>query len=151
MFELVDYKPEHAVEIAKGGVIQPECEFNNEVEAWAEALAQHPATTGMWDGRPVSCGGIVIFVPKQRGEAWFLAASDIGDLHIDPQLARTWLYDRIIENELVRVESPCRADFPAGVTYVKYLGFKLEARLEKYWGPETDALMYVIINSGKEI
>ena len=151
MFELVDYKPEHAVEIIAAGVVQPDLKCCDEVESWAEELAKYPAMTGMWDGRPVSCGGIVILMPKHRGEAWFLAASDIGKLHIDPQIARKWLYDEIIKNELVRIESPCREDFPAGIEYALYLGFKFEARLEKYWGPKTDALMHVIINTGKEI
>ncbi len=150
MFELVDYKPEHAVEIVAGGAVQPGLECCDEVEPWSETLARYPAMTGMWDGRPVSCGGIVIWVPKHRGEAWFLAVENIGDFHIDPQIAKNWLYDHILENELCRIESPCRDDFPEGIKYVKYLGFTFEARLEKYWGPETDALMYTIINPGKE-
>lgn len=145
MFELVDYKPEHATAIVAEGAVQPEFKDCDEVEPWSQTLAKYPAMTGMWDGRPVSCGGIVILVPGHRGEAWFLAAEDIGDYHIDPQIARNKFYDMIIESELKRVESPCRADFPAGISYVKYLGFVFEAKLEAYWPPDVDALMHVII------
>lgn len=149
MFELIDYKPEHAIDIVKKGIRQPNLKFCDETQPWAESLAQHPAKTGVYDGRIVGCGGLIILMERHRAEAWITPVSDIGNLQIDPQIIRNQLYDWILEYELVRIEAPLREDFAAGFSYAKYLGFKPEAKLEKYHTDGTDAYMHVIINEGK--
>lgn len=145
MFELIDYKPEHAMELLASEITQPNVKIEGKVDDWAIGLGEYPATTGVFDGRIVSCGGIVITCAKHRGEAWVLLVKDIGSLHIDPKLARDRLYEWIVDNELVRVEVPLRADFAAGISYAQYQGFEYEATLKDYYPPDVDALMYVII------
>lgn len=146
MFELIEFKPEHAIEVVKGGVRQPNVKFSDEVEPWAESLAGHPVKTAVYDGRIVGCGGLVIIIEKHRAEAWALPVDDIGGLRIDHRIIRNQLYDWILEYELVRIEAPLRADFQPGFSYARHLGFKPEGTLEQYHPDGTDAYMHVIIN-----
>lgn len=150
MFELIDYKPEHAMEIAANAV-EPNLKFmdTGKNDAWAIELGKHPANTMVYNGRVVACGGIVILVPEHRAEAWIMLVEDIGTLHIDPKIARDRLYDWIVENKIIRLEAPLRADFEAGIKYAKYLGFKYEATLKQYHPDGTDAAMHTIVRGGK--
>ncbi len=147
MFELIDYKPEHAMEVVANGVIQPDLKFSDKVQPWAESLAEFPCTTGVYDGRIVGCGGLIIHYEKHRAEAWALYVDDMGKLHIDPKIIRNQLHDWIIDNELVRIEAPLRADFKAGFSYARYLGFEQESEqpMRKYHPDGVDAYMHVIV------
>lgn len=145
VFETVDYEPAHAIEILTCRAKEPKLELNEQTIAWANMMGDKgPCMTGLFDGKPVSCGGIWILWPGV-GEQWMLNVDDIGNYHIDPQIAKDWMYEKIDEHRLWRLQTPLRSDFPAGVEYSKWLGFKFEARLECYHTDGTDALMYKII------
>ncbi len=144
-FELVDYEAEHAVEILSAGAREPKLVLSKQTIEWAGMMGDKgPCVTGMFDGRPVSCGGIWILWPG-CGEQWMINVLNIGDYHIDPQIAKNWMYEKIDEHRLWRLHTPLRSDFPAGVEYSQWLGFEFEARLENYHTDGTDALMYSII------
>lgn len=146
MFELIDFKSEHAIEIYKNGIRPPNTKyFDKNNTSWADGLAQHPAKTAVYDGRIVACGGLVVLYEKHRAEAWLLAVKGIGQLHIDPKIARDLLYNWIVDNDIKRTEAPLRADFAAGFSYAKWIGFKFEAILENYHPDGVDAHMHVII------
>ena len=145
MFELIDYKPEHAMEVVQNGVLQPNLKFCDKVQPWAVELAEHPSKTVIFNGRIVGCGGIVILYPKHRAEAWALAVEDVAKLRIDHRKIRCQLYDWIIEYELKRIEAPLRADFEAGISYAQHMGFEYETTLKYYHPDGVDAKMHVII------
>ncbi len=93
MFELVDYQPEHAVEILTGGAREPHLSLDETTRKWAQMMgAKGPCCSGMLDARVVGCGGIWILWPGV-GEQWALNVKDIGDCHIDPQIAKDWMYE----------------------------------------------------------
>ncbi len=145
MFELVEYLPEHAIEVITAGAKEPGLVLNELTEGWARVMGEKgPAVTGMFDGRPVSCGGIWLCWPGV-GEHWMANRFDIGKYHIDPQHAKKWMYEKIDEYKIWRLQTPLRSDFPVGERYAKWLGGKYEARLENYHTDGTDALMYTII------
>ena len=144
-FELVKYEPEHAIEILTTGAKEPKLELNEQTKAWANMMGDKgPCVTGMFDGKPVSCAGIWILYPGV-GELWMLNVDEIGKYHIDPQIGRDWMYARIDEYKIWRLQTPLRSDFPTGVEYSKWLGFKFEAKLEGYHSDGSDALMYKIM------
>ncbi len=145
MFELVDYKPEHAVEVIGAGAKEPGLEINEITSGWAKVMGEKgPAVTGMFDGKPVSCGGIWLCWPGV-GEQWMVNRFDIGKFHIDPAIAKSWMYEKIDEYKLWRLQTPLRSDFKDGVQYSTWLGFEYEATLENYHTDGTDALMYKMI------
>lgn len=144
-FEIVDYEPAHAIEILTDRAKEPKLELNEQTIAWANMMGDKgPCRTGLFNGKPVSCGGIWILWPGV-GEQWMLNIHNIGDYHIDPQIAKSWMYEKIDEHRLWRLQTPLRSDFPDGVIYTEWLGFKFEARLEGYHTDGSDALMYKII------
>ena len=151
MLKLIDFKPEHAMEVIANGVIQPNLRFCDKVEPWAEALVEFPAKTGIYysdkwpEGKIVGCGGMVILTENHRAEAWIIIIDDVIKLRIDHRLVRNQLYEWIIDNNIVRVEAPLRVDFKAGFRYARHLGFEHEAILKKYHPGGVDADMHVII------
>ena len=103
-----------------------------EIEKWLELNeSEGPGYTMIFKGEIVGCGGVRIFW-KGVGEAWFLTKKDIGLLHIDPQIAKDQLYKIIKEHNLVRVEASPRADWAPGLSYVRWLGFKIEGKRRKF-------------------
>ena len=145
MFKLVEYKPDHAIEIIKAGAVEPDLALDDgSLEFVNSVQTKGPCITGMYDGRPVSCGGIQLMWPG-TAEAWFLNIFNIGDYHIDPQIAKGWIRDRIDENKIGRLQTPLKSNFVEGEVYAKWLGFEFEAVLEEYHKDGSDARMYKII------
>lgn len=87
--------------------------------------------TAICDGRIIGCGGIRIYW-EGVGEAWAVYPKKVGQMHLDPQIAKKKLYEMIEENKLKRVQSTPRCDWPEGLTYSKWLGFKVEGKMKQY-------------------
>ena len=103
-----------------------------DIEKWLKLNeSEGPGYTMIFEGEIVGCGGVRIFW-KGGGEAWFLAKKDIGELHIDPQIAKDQLYKMIKEHNIIRVEASPRADWAPGLSYVRWLGFKIEGKRRKF-------------------
>lgn len=145
-FELVEYLPDYAVDIIRRGATEPGlvCDERS-LQFAAEAADNGPCMAGLFDGVPVSCGGFEILRPG-FAEIWMLNVFDIAKYHIDPQVAKDWIYEKIAEHKFFRVQTPLRSDYPAGEAYTKWLGFKFEGKLECYHYDGSDALMYALIN-----
>lgn len=145
MFSLIDYLPEHAVEILEKGAREPNMVLAPENIKFAkDVVGRGPCMTGTYDGQIVSCGGIWK-IWEGRGEAWFLCRHDIGDFHINPAIAKEWMEKQVAEHDLSRLEIFLKTDFPEGVLYAEWLGFELEGLRRKYNADRSDALGYVII------
>jgi len=145
-FEMVDYLPQHCLDILADGAAEPGLVADERTIKFAkEAGLRGDCKTGMLDGRPVSAGGFEMFWPG-FAEIWMICIAGIGKCHIDPAAAKGWIYDHIEKNRLWRVQTPLHADFPAGEQYVRWLGFEFEYRVPCYHIDGSDALMYSIIN-----
>ncbi len=146
MLELIEYKPEHAREIDGHGSKEKGAGSSILPGDWAEMLCHSlVARTGVLDGRIIGCGGLFLLWPGVA-EAWATFVKDIGQLHIDPKIARTTLHEWMEEYDLVRVHAPMRADWTEGLKYVKWLGMEPEGgRMRKYHYDGTDAIMHSII------
>jgi len=105
---------------------QPYC------ERWARLNEEEGVGfTAVYQGRIVSCGGVRIYW-KGCGEAWFITLKGIGQFHIDPQIAKTQLYKIIKEHNLQRVQITPACNWVPGLSYARWLGFRVEGKMRKY-------------------
>jgi hypothetical protein len=109
---------------------------------WCKAAQiKNQSFSVIFEGKLVACAGII---PKMEGVgvAWALYPPEIGDYHIDPRTARDKLEELIEKHNYRRVEATVRADFPAGASYLRWMGFKREGRMKKYEPDGTDSFLY---------
>ena len=141
MIEHIPYKPEHAKEIIAYGAIGI-CEVTPEqIELFAKVKLNGSAFTTVCDGRIVACAGIEKMWDGV-GQAWVLCVKDIGQVYMNPQDNRAKFLE--IAKPFHRVQAPLAADFPAGISFAKYMGFKQESVMKRFHPDGTDALMYVL-------
>jgi len=115
-------------------------------EAWtvdyitnAAALEGGLAFTGMVEGRPVACGGVVE-VWRGRYIAWFYAGSDAKQhwKHIH-RAVKKFLADLDAD----RVEADIDCDFAGAHRWIQSLGFRMEVeRRRKFFPDGRDAALY---------
>ena len=101
-------------------------------------LASTPYSwTGLRDGRPFCCGG-VIEQWKGRAQAWFLFAHDASryDLLFATREMQAILFALDRAGIFTRIEATVRTDFAAGHRWAKMFGMKAEGVMQKYdqWG-----------------
>lgn len=117
---------------------------HTEDEKWcAEAAQGGPARSVFYEGKLILCIGII----KERkgvGQAWALYPLDVGKYHIDPKIAKDKLKEWMVEHDFWRIFATVRCDFPAGVSYIEWLGFKREGRMEQNEPDRSDSFLYAI-------
>lgn len=115
-----------------------------DAEKWCkEAEEDGKAFTVIYEGKVVACAGIITIMDGV-GQAWALYPLDIGNYHIDPRIAKDKLKELMTKYNFRRVQATVRADFPAGESYLRYLGFKREGVMAKYEPDSTDSCLYAI-------
>ena len=87
--------------------------------------------TAVCKGEIIGCGGVRIYWDG-GGEAWALLPRKVGEMRLDHKIAKRQLYKIIDEQNLTRVQSTPRCDWPEGLVYAKYMGFKVEGKMRKY-------------------
>lgn len=115
-----------------------------DAEKWcAEAEEEGRSSSVIYDGKLIACAGLI----KERegvAQAWALYPPDIGNYHIDPRTTKDRLKKLMIKHGFWRVYATVRCDFPAGASYLRYLGFKREGRMAKNEPDKTDSFLYSI-------
>ena len=141
--ELRKYCAADAIELISRKAKQPSLVLDLQVQGWAKLKeTRGPALTSIWNGTIASCGGLEIVWPGVA-EAWFIVCEADKMCNISVAAAtKEKLDDWIKEYELVRVQSPLRADFPQGVRFAKWLGFEYESIMPKYHPDGCTAWMY---------
>ena len=152
--ELIDYLPEHAIEIDGVGAVDAEIKQKAELpKGWADLLSNSlVAKTAVFDGRVIGCGGLFLLWPGVA-EAWATYVKDVGSLNIYPRIIKDLIHEWMAEHNLTRVQAPLRADWEVGIKYAQWLGFRPDGwpdvpegvRMEKYHHDGTDAIMHSII------
>lgn len=135
------YKAEHGMEMLAN---MPGALKDGSEKSCKEAEQDGMASTVFVGGKMIACVGII----KQRegvGLAWALYPPDIGKYHIDPRIARNKLKELMEKHNLWRVEATVRADFPAGQSYLRYMGFEREGCMKKNEPDKTDSILYAIV------
>ena len=102
------------------------------------------AFTILYRGKIVACAGII----KQRegvGLAWALYPPEIGELPLDPRIAKNKLKELMEIYDFWRVEATARADYPAGQSYLRYMGLEKEGYMKKAEPDKTDSILYAIV------
>ena len=135
LYEIIDYKVEHGVEMLSRFPGD-----HTEDEKWC-AEAEGIGFTIVYEGELALCAGLI----KERegvAQAWALYPLDVGKYHIDPKIARDKLNELMAEHNFWRVFATVRCDFPAGAKYIEWLGFKLEGRMKQNEPDRTDSFLY---------
>lgn len=115
---------------------------HKDYEKWLKYNMENgPCWTGELDGVVIGCGGIVIHWPG-FGEAWLIFPENVKDNHkpIEHRIAKKMLYEMIKDNDLKRTEISPRCDWPPGLSYARFLGFKVEGKRRKYM-PDADGTL----------
>jgi hypothetical protein len=136
MIEIVEFKPEHidAMDVQPAQRMSPEAR-----KGFAAPFGD--AWTGLVDGRPVGCAGVVK-VWDGRGYAWALLGVDAKH-HMK---AITRAVRRGLETtNYRRIEMAVDAGFDAGCHWARMLGFELETPrpMRAYLPNGNDAWLYV--------
>ena len=141
-FHIEDYKAIDGIEVFMKLFPNGSEDFPD-LEEWAK-VAEGKAFTIFFEGKALACAGVI----KQRkgvGLAWALYPPDIGDYHIDPRIAKDKLHEIIDQSGLWRVEATVRVDFPAGASYLRYMGFEQEGRMRQNEPDKSDSYLYSIV------
>lgn len=105
---------------------QPYC------EKWAKLNeTEGVGKTYLYQGKIICCWGVRIYW-KGCGEAWVIYPNGIGQYHIDPQIAKAELHKIIAEYNLQRVQITPACNWVPGLSYARYLGFKVEGKMRRY-------------------
>lgn len=122
--EIVDYKPEHIMEIMESDPRSPElywCKsesWNDWKYAWEE---KGPAYTMFIDGKIIGSAGVVM-MNKKSGEAWMVMTSRFYDYKKEVFKAVKGKLDEIINgNGLVRIQALVITGFLLAEVYQKRL------------------------------
>lgn len=125
------YKAEDALVLMED-LNEPGLKGQSDCERWAKLNeTEGPGYTALYQDRIIGCGGIRIFW-EGCGEAWIVLPKDIGQFHIDPQIVKVELSKMIKENNLQRVEISPACNWVPGLSYARWLGFKVEGKRRKY-------------------
>jgi hypothetical protein len=103
-----------------------------------ERLAEHPSLTGLYQGEPVACFGIV---PDTLGSAtmWAFLSADSGRHML--MFTRSAL--RFLElYPFRRVEATAPVEFGPGCKWLELLGFENEGRMRRYGADGADHYRY---------
>ena len=104
-----------------------------------------PAATGLYQGDPVGCAGIVVIRPG-LGEGWIMVRQPVNGHGV--WITRTiWgLLDRWqAEGKLRRVQATASEKNPKAIRLLELLGFKREGLLEAYRPDGSNSWMYARI------
>lgn len=115
---LVPFDPVHAL----GMRVQPNQALPPDEFLRALATPAGEAYTGMVDGRPIGCAGVVELW-KGRALAWALLAEDAGPHMVSVTRAIRFFLATVPYR---RVEMAVDAEFPAAIRWAEMLGFKRE-------------------------
>ena len=104
--------------------------------------------TAIFQDEIVGVGGLVIHWPGVA-EAWLILTANCkkGGLHgvIALRAIRDKLEELLKENNIRRVQSTIRTDFPIAIEMIEFLGFEREGLLREYCPDRSDAYRYARI------
>ncbi|KKN28061.1 hypothetical protein LCGC14_0858120 [marine sediment metagenome] len=152
MIELIPYKAEHAIEVIANRAQQPGLKITGLIEQWAKHKESVISKTVILGNKIIGCGGIEICWPGMA-EAWAVSVYNLSDYLVNPRKVKHQLHAWIKEHNLIRVQAPMRTDFPVGIRFAEFLGFKPDGwpevpkgvLMENYHPDGVSAIMYSII------
>ena len=139
------YKPSDGIQMLS--YLPAEYSDSPDVEEWCEEGNEEGKAFTICRGvEIIACVGIKTVI-EGVGLAWALYPPNIGDYHIDPRIVRDRLNEMMVKHNYRRVQCTVRADFPAGESYLRWLGFKCETPdgMKKYEPDGTDSILFAIV------
>lgn len=147
--QVVPLQVRHVLDLLRVGIM--ECgvtvsEPNAEVQRFAVKAENSPGSvTALRAGEPLFC---VIFEPLWPGVASIAALISVRFAECKVaacRTIRTVLADLMEQNNLHRVQTTVRCDFPAGMRFVRWLGFRPEGVAYQYSHDRVDAIYYAVV------
>lgn len=104
-----------------------------------------PAFTGLLDGQPVGCAGVLLMAWPGVGRAWTVLGPRVRTepLWLSRMVVRR-LRTIIAEHRLIRVEADVLATDPIGRCWVEWMGFVEEGRMPRRGPGGADMLRYAL-------
>jgi len=141
-FQLIQYKAEHVLPLVE----QP---MNSDIRdsyigGLAQLLETHPSMTGIMNGRPMVCGG-VIKMWEGRGCVWTVFNEESRTCFVPVfRGIRKFLAQQM--EEYNRLEMAVPVSFEIGHRRAKMLGFKVECHLARKFLPSgEDCVLYSMV------
>tara|TARA_R110000824_G_scaffold208881_2_gene394694 strand:+ start:454 stop:894 length:441 start_codon:yes stop_codon:yes gene_type:complete len=133
---VADYKPEHGKEILDGKMNKGAPHHISKYLDFAESLyVPGQSFSAIDNGHLIACGGIKQLWPGVA-EVWFLSTDKVHH-QVRPIVKIVFKYLKILieEQELVRIQSAVRADWPEAQRFAQFIGLENEGLMKKY-GPD---------------
>lgn len=141
-FEVVPFAAGHLAQLSLQPAQQVSLWADGDGAGYAEALAASGyAWTGLADGRPIACAGIVEQW-RGRGLAWALLSTEAGGHFVRVTRAVQRALDL---SPLRRIEMHVDCHFAAANRWAEMLGFQCESVMRSFNPEGRDAFMYVRI------
>lgn len=133
MYKVVPFRQQHLAWLESVGsaetiqgwkLTKEECDLLERMDSW----------TGVWDGEPIVCAGLIRHWPG-RSQAWAFMSKNAGR-HM------MWITKRVAEHLAKvqgRIEMTVRMDFVPGQRWAKMLGFEVESPCMAHYGPEGES------------
>jgi hypothetical protein len=134
--EIVPFRREHLFQIELQGAQASLSEKQN--LEYAVALEQSGAYTGLVDGRPIICAGLVEQW-EGRALAWALLSNDAGPWMLDITRACKRMFQL---SGYRRIEAHVDAEFQQAVRWALMLGFEVESKMQAFTPEGRDAFMF---------
>lgn len=145
MIEVKPFKAEDMMWVIENGVLELGLKAEPTEELMDAAIEREisgKCVTGWVDGEIMGVAGIDMLW-KNVGEVWLMLTPKIYEhLKEGYKCIRQGMKKLIEDNDLVRVQSHGRVDFPACHILFKHLGFKVEGFAKKYTPDGTDCIYY---------
>lgn len=151
MIEVKDFKAEDMLWVIDHGVLEVNlrAEPNEEMKKAAQDREKSgKCVTGWVDGEIIGVAGIDMMW-KGCGEIWLMLTPAIyGHMKDGYRCIRDGMKKLIDVNNLRRVQSHGRVDFPACHNLFKHLGFEVEGKAKGYTFDGVDCILYAKVKNG---
>jgi hypothetical protein len=140
-YKRVPFRRWHLAWLEERGDAAEATDYKMSPEAIRE-LEKSPAWTGIYEGEPIACGGVLELWPG-RFQAWaFLNKGSARHMGWITRQAH-----QVLAEAKGRIELSVRCDFAAGHRWARLLGFEVETPVMKAYGPDgADHTGYVKVN-----
>ncbi len=139
---IIPFKTEHLLEIEHRW---PEVGVPSElIMATAEFYSTGFARTGLVNGHPIVCGGMMPLWPGV-GEAWVIGSDELKQNIISFHRAILRFREVVFGMGLHRLQCACHADFTESRDWLERLGFVEEGLMKAFASDRSDYVRYALV------
>lgn len=146
MIEIEPMTSQHILDLLAGGVLECGARAARITPELAEVARQKAESAGsltaLENGRPLFCAILSILWPGVAEVSALLSVAFSQHKIEGCRAARDIMARFIEEHRLHRVQTTVRCDFPAGVQFAEWLGFRVEGIAQQYGHDRVNSFYY---------